>query len=457
MVNKVISYKGAWDIVKEENRLELDEIIEILPEFIEEFHKRIKEGKSISQSEIMSELLLQMDWITNIRGLGVEHNMKLRGVGNLKNGISIMAYHGSINNIHSWIFNTSTFAVKYNYVKVPIMLLPSKNFAQSININRLGVATIERCEEQLLPLTPFSHPYPFLILGFTFPSYSDSFSLDDFRNVVELKTTNLNEKSNEIINKSIEFPEEYHEAGLGILNFFGTYIREQYPNEKAKVKIEQEGKLVRLIVETKDGKSEIIEKALEEYQLIVSRKAQPEEFIKNDILLLKMENQLQLAEVQIKNQDRIIGIQRKDNETLTKLLSDALSSNHNISIVVNSSNSNSIDNNITFTQSISSAFGNISELKELLTDDIEIQKKFQALETALEKIEKETNPEEVKKSPAMSKFKRIVETMTDGNEQLGKAIKALEGGIDIARDLAGKYNNIAQWCGLPQVPTIFTK
>ena len=39
----------------------------------------------------------------------------------------------------------------------------------------------------------------------------------------------------------------------------------------------------------------------------------------------------------------------------------------------------------------------------------------------------------------------------------GKVIKTTKDGIDIARELAGHYNQIAQWCGLPRVPKPFTK
>ena len=52
--------------------------------------------------------------------------------------------------------------------------------------------------------------------------------------------------------------------GLGILNYFGKYLKEQYPNEKATVRIEQESLTVRLIVISKNGKTEVIEKALNE-------------------------------------------------------------------------------------------------------------------------------------------------------------------------------------------------
>ncbi|NRG06304.1 hypothetical protein HRJ46_23670, partial [Vibrio coralliilyticus] len=76
------------------------------------------------------------------------------------------------------------------------------------------------------------------------------------------ETINLlrNELENEdVIERSIVFPPEYHQAGLGILNYFGTYINEKYPEQNARVKIEQHGLTVRMIVETESGSREVLE------------------------------------------------------------------------------------------------------------------------------------------------------------------------------------------------------
>jgi hypothetical protein len=57
----------------------------------------------------------------------------------------------------------------------------------------------------------------------------------------------------------------------------------------------------------------------------------------------------------------------------------------------------------------------------------------------------------------MSKLRNFIESVSQGNDEIGKAIKVAENGWDLLKNLAGKYNSIAEWCGLPQVPKIFTK
>ena len=47
--------------------------------------------------------------------------------------------------------------------------------------------------------------------------------------------------------------------------------------------------------------------------------------------------------------------------------------------------------------------------------------------------------------------------MGDKNSSMHKVIEGTKNGVDIAQDLAEKYNDIAQWAGLPQVPKPFLK
>ena len=117
----------------------------------------------------------------------------------------------------------------------------------------------------------------------------------------------------------------------------------------------------------------------------------------------------------------------------------------------------SVDNKILNNQNVTSAISDINDLKLLLSHSSPEYLELKNLEGSLIAIEKETNPEVVKKSTAMVKLKQFIDKVSEGNEQVAKIIKTTETGIDIFKNLAGKYNSIAEWCGLPQVPRILTK
>ena len=68
---------------------------------------------------------------------------------------------------------------------------------------------------------------------------------------------NAQYQSNNIL-RSIEFAPEYHQVGLGILNYFSKIISQKYPDVSIRVKIEQENLTVRMIIETLEGEKEIL-------------------------------------------------------------------------------------------------------------------------------------------------------------------------------------------------------
>ena len=260
---------------------------------------------------------------------------------------------------------------------------------------------------------------------------------------------------NEVIDRSIEFPPEYYSAGLGILNFFGTYLREQYPEENAKVKIEQDGLIVRLIVSTTDGRAEVIEKALQEYQLIISGAEVPEAIIYNERLILELKHELRIASVRIETQNDIIHMQQATIAKFTKFLELSLSNHQPINIEVNPVITSLNSFSVTF--NISQALKDLANLKAELPSNTKAHNELQEVEKAIDAIKNETNPNVVKHSSAMSKFGDFIKKFSGENDKVDKAFEIGKKGWETFKQLAGTYNSIAQWCGLPQVPTIFTK
>jgi len=57
----------------------------------------------------------------------------------------------------------------------------------------------------------------------------------------------------------------------------------------------------------------------------------------------------------------------------------------------------------------------------------------------------------------MEKLKKFIERVSEGNDNISEVIKTSEGALENFKKLAGKYNKIAEWCGMPVVPSVFTK
>ncbi len=121
-----------------------------------------------------------------------------------------------------------------------------------------------------------------------------------------------NAESVDRIVRQIEFPPQHHQAGLSILEYFGTVVRQKYPHIPVKVRIEQEGLKVRMVVETPEGKKEPIEETLTEYGLVVVGRKKPEDLLADKFHILQLEQTLQLERVRHEQTLRILEIKQED-------------------------------------------------------------------------------------------------------------------------------------------------
>ncbi|MDR3266668.1 MAG: hypothetical protein LBT24_03760, partial [Tannerella sp.] len=120
---------------------------------------------------------------------------------------------------------------------------------------------------------------------------------------------------------------------------------------------------------------------------------------------------------------------------------------------------NSTHNTYNFYDCNISLQGNLNDLASSLkrTGNKDEAEQLEEAAEVLESVESCKTPEEVKKKGVLNKVNRILEDLGDENSKLHKTVKVIKKGIGIAQDIAKGYNSIAQWAGLPQVPTPFLK
>ncbi|PSW66334.1 hypothetical protein [Photobacterium leiognathi] len=450
-IEKVISYKDAWIEVNEKHPEELSEMLSALTDFISGNIEVESESGRRNPRDAWEKALYDRGWelIDRTHYSADGRRINVGRLGPTKRGLSATFPFGSFDHLSRWLFQQSTLAVKHGLIKIPIMLVPMREFARELESHFMRRETFEMNAGQLEMLAPLSHQHPFLVIG-----YSNQAPLVS-PEVIELESDSYVEIDNSVIDRCIEFPPEYHQAGLDILNYFGTYLREQYPEENAAVKIEQNGLNVRMVIETEDGKSETIEKALHEYELIISGAEPPEKFAKSDKLVLELRNELRIAQFRLESQQDLIGMQNGRIDQLLDIVGSGLSQKNQVAIDFKPEIS--LSSNITINQDIAAALSNLNELMEELPRSNEAFLALNELEGSLAAIESNNDPESVRKSPAMSKFKRLIDKVTEHGSDLNSAIKSAESGWEIFSELAGKYNKVAEWCGLPLVPSALIK
>jgi Leucine-rich repeat (LRR) protein len=119
------------------------------------------------------------------------------------------------------------------------------------------------------------------------------------------------------IERSIEFLPEYWTAGNSILSYFSHILSVKYPNQNIKVKIEQEGLLLRMIIDTPEGTTETIEKAFNDYVMVISRKLPPESLLTDPFEVMALKNKLENAELELRQTQKLFA--DKDRQRIESL------------------------------------------------------------------------------------------------------------------------------------------
>ncbi|WP_323940178.1 hypothetical protein [Aeromonas veronii] len=157
---------------------------------------------------------------------------------------------------------------------------------------------------------PINQSIPFVIIGV-------SFKEEDLE-IIDFSSRN----SESLIERVLEFPKEHYQAGVGILSYFGEIVKQKYPDIDVKVRIEQDGNIVRMIVDSPSGMRDVVEETLDNYALVVTKKAEPESLLRDQIHIQKLTNKLQMAELEIKQTTSLLQLSERYADSKIKTLED---------------------------------------------------------------------------------------------------------------------------------------
>lgn len=435
-ISTVFSYQDGWNILQRDAESTLDDINYALKMFdVDNLSKkhvtRAFRGNSDTQPVFSASLPLALsyylkkkNWIElaeskehkEFRSFGLKHlafkgNTSIKLISTQKKPL-----------FSNWLVYETPLIFCSGVSSVSVLLVPEKDVSSILeDKNKRDIFTLDKCRTLLRKLSPLKSNAPFVILGFS--SQKQLFDPD----IYDIRPSENSLYSNSLsVTRSLEFSEEYFESGVRIISEFCKYLREKHPNEDVKVKIEQRGLQVNLVVETFDGDPVRITRMLNDYT-----------------------DDLEKSGVSASSSDINL------TEELLKTLQMSLQRNPSQNVQVTTSSESSSESYIQINQNISAAIGSINEILDQPKLDNQEKEKLETLVSSLDELENEKQPEKIRKSGAMNRFKRIVEGLNDSNDTLRKALESLNSGMTLATDLCKKYNNLAEWCGLPQVPKFF--
>lgn len=255
------------------------------------------------------------------------------------------------------------------------------------------------------------------------------------------------------IRRSIEFPPEYVQAGVLILSHFSTVLRRKYPEKNAKVRIEQDGLKVKLVIDPDEGEAETIERALDEYGLLVTGKIRLEEYTNDPFLMMELKNQAIVTQALIETQRNTIAYQDSQMQAkdiridgLISVLGKALSRTSRIEMSVPVTNIIENHQKVVFTD-VNSLQDSLDDILGLLNPGAEEVAQIGHLRHDLNQIGSCEDPNELKDSPAMSRFSEFITGLKNAESKIGKILKQARDGVKIVRKLSAHFSSIADWCG----------
>lgn len=463
-IRKILSYGNSWSTLNQKFPLKLHEIISSLKDITidnidtTELQMRyqnsdFKNNRSFKLNACWTNAIEQKGWETSeeyvLSESSRKFNMKL--LGHISNKVSInFLRHREL--INRWMYTITPMAYKNSIISLPITICLLRNSAEQILNNRHSMmgSDFEYIKEELSALSPLSNTTPFIIIGISLNE--GEIEVEEIESEIELG------EQKAIINRSIEFPAEYHQAGLGILSYFGTIIREKYPDKHAKVKIEQDGLTVRMIIETEDGNQEIIEKALKEYELVLRGEKPIEELLESKLQIINLKSELRIAEVRFENARDLIAHKDQEIKNLTTLFGNSLTNTTNPIIDVKVSPIIQITNQqLNINSKFSDINGELDELITMASGHPDVEMKLIDLNQSISNINQDNDLERIKNSSALNKLKLFIEDSQNIGGQVNKFITSTIDGIDKLMYIGEKYNSIAEWCGAPQIPKVFIK
>ena len=220
-----------------------------------------------------------------------------------------------------------------------------------------------------------------------------------------------------------------------------------------------------MVIDPIEGEPEVIERALDEYGLVITGQLPIEAYTDDKLIAFELRQELMIARTRIELQKELLQLAnesvREKKIQIDKLLSfvgKAIQNPSQITIQASPKAEAHISQDLRLFVDCSGIIkSKISELKEILPQNFEEVERIQDIEDSFGELSKYNSAKDVKNSSAMPKLKKLIDDVNQTGGKINSVIRGVRNGVEIAQELAKNYNCIAQWCGLPQVPKPFLK
>lgn len=132
----------------------------------------------------------------------------------------------------------------------------------------------------------------------------------------------------ELLERSIEFPAAYKQAGITILGQFADILAREYPEDDISVSIIQNGNRVTLRIARPNGRIEEIERRLDEYGLVITGQMAIEQFTQDRDIIRDLRTSFEITKLELRLKEAFYLDIRQQQENRILNLEEQVSSLH---------------------------------------------------------------------------------------------------------------------------------
>jgi len=375
------------------------------------------------------------------------------GNGHVKNDVCIR-FVGNKSNADTWLFQRMPYVARSKGADVGVgVLLNTDRESEHLSefFLRGASSAWQRTLNALRQVEPVGLHVPFVLLGLS------TVQVDDVE-FIELVADDFDASAGSpLVERVIEVPPQYQQAMVGILSYFSTYLSVLAPDLAAdsRVRIEQQNNKLKLVVEGNDGMRHEIEQAFDEYQQVVRGERSIESLPLSPFEAAELRTELRMAQMRIETQKDLLSASGREVRSWRDLAME-LSKRPPPAVHMTVSNSASASASAEMQIHMRPLVAGTKSLIDILKQDMEIPVPEIDELRRIEAVLADRGGDQASAKPALGKLRSILESAQEKGSKLNSALEKISGGIETAQSLARRYNKIAEWLALPQVPRVLT-
>ena len=118
----------------------------------------------------------------------------------------------------------------------------------------------------------------------------------------------------ERVTRIIKIDPRYRQTIVGTINYFSEIIEQKFPNENIFLNIDQSGKdTIKFSITAEDGKLlESVEKALDDYNLVIKKEKPVEELLSDPNQIIAFETKMELLKTELTMTNKLLLSKEKE-------------------------------------------------------------------------------------------------------------------------------------------------